>query len=77
VALHSAGRKQEAIAYLKESQIAHPGDRDILMAITSFSRDAGDSATALQYAETLYKIVPDDPAVRGLVDELRRQAAPR
>jgi len=46
VALHSAGRKQEAIAYLKESQIAHPGNRDILMAITSFSREAGDSGAA-------------------------------
>jgi predicted CXXCH cytochrome family protein len=77
VALHSAGRRQEAIAYLKESQQAHPGDREILMAITGFSREAGDSATALQYAETLYKIIPDDPAVKSLVDELRRQAVPR
>jgi Flp pilus assembly protein TadD/formate-dependent nitrite reductase cytochrome c552 subunit len=77
VALHSAGRQQDAIAYLKERQSAHPGDRDILMAIASFSREAGDPATALQYAELLYKIVPDDPTVARLVDELRRPSPPR
>ena len=58
VALHSAGRPQDALAHLKESQNAHPGDREILVAITSFSREAGDSVTALQYAE---KIVQDCP----------------
>jgi Flp pilus assembly protein TadD len=77
VALHSAGRQQDAIGYLKEGQNAHPGDRDILMAITSFSREAGDSTTALQYAEKLYKIAPDDPIAGRLVGELRRQAQPQ
>ncbi len=57
VALHSAGRPQDALAHQKESQNAHPGDREILIAITSFSREAGDSVTALQYAEKLYKVV--------------------
>jgi predicted CXXCH cytochrome family protein len=76
VALHSIGRRQDAIAYLKEIQASHPGDRDILMAITSFSREAGDSATALQYAEQLYKLVPDDPSIGRLVEELRHQAPP-
>jgi tetratricopeptide (TPR) repeat protein len=77
VALHSAGRQQDAIAYLKERQNAHPGDRDILMAIASFSREAGDLATALQYAERPYKIAPDDPTVARLLDELRRPSPPR
>ena len=77
VALHSAGRQQEAIAYLKDSLAAHPENRDIVMAIVSFSREAGDTATALQYAEQAVKIAPDDPAVRGMVDELRRQVSPR
>jgi Flp pilus assembly protein TadD len=76
IALHSAGRQQDAIAYLKERQVAHPGDRDILMAIVSFSRESGDPATALQYAERLGRIAPDDQAVARLVDQLR-QAAPR
>jgi len=58
VALHSAGRPRDALAHLKESQNAHPGDREILVAITSFGREAGDSVTALQYAE---KFIQDCP----------------
>jgi Flp pilus assembly protein TadD len=77
VALHSAGRQQEAIAYLKDSLAGHPENRDIIMAIVSFSREAGDAATALQYAEQAARIAPADPATRSLVDELRRQNSPR
>ena len=73
VALHSAGHRQEAIDYLKESLTGHPANLDIVMAIVSFSREAGDAATALQYAEQALKIAPDDPAIRGLAEELRRQ----
>jgi predicted CXXCH cytochrome family protein len=77
VALHSAGRQQEAIAYLKDSLVGHPENRDIIMAIVSFSREAGDAATALQYAEQAARIAPADPAAKSLVDELRRQNPPR
>jgi hypothetical protein len=48
-----------------------------VMAIVSFSREAGDTATALQFAEQAAKIAPDDPAVRNLLETLRRQAPPR
>ena len=77
VALHSTGRKQDAITYLKDSLTGHPANRDIIMAIVSFSREAGDVATALRYAEQAAGIAPDDPTVRGIVDELRRQTSPR
>jgi predicted CXXCH cytochrome family protein len=77
VALHSAGRQREAITYLKDSLAGHPENRDIIMAIVSFSREAGDAATALQYAEQAIKITPDDPTVKGIVEALRRQMSPR
>jgi Flp pilus assembly protein TadD len=77
VALHSAGRQQEAIAQLKKSLAEHPENREIVMAIVSFSREAGDAATALQYAEQAARMAPDDPAIRGIVEELRRQVPPR
>jgi Tfp pilus assembly protein PilF len=51
--------------------------RYILLAIIKFSGDAGDTATALQYAEQLLRNAPDDQAVARLVDELRRQIFPR
>jgi predicted CXXCH cytochrome family protein len=77
VALHSAGRQQEAIGYLKDSLIGHPENRDIIVGIASFSREAGDTETALQYAEQAIKIAPDDPTIRSLVDQLKRQTSPR
>jgi len=77
VALHSVGRQQDAVAYLKDSLTGHPENRDIIMAIVSFSREAGDVATALQYAEQATRIAPDDPTVKGIVDELRHQISPR
>lgn len=77
VALHSAGRRAEAIAYLKESMTTHPGNRDIIMAIISFSREAGDAATAFEFAERMSTMAPDDDAAKRLVDELRRPVPPR
>ena len=77
VALHSAGHAHEAVDYLKESLTEHPANRDIVMAIISFSRESGDVATALQYTEQTIKIVPDDPAIRGLAEQLWRQGPPQ
>jgi Flp pilus assembly protein TadD len=77
VAMDSAGHRSEAIAYLKESLTRHLENRDMIVAIISFSREAGDTATALQYAEQMAKLAPDDPGVKSMVDELRRQASPR
>ncbi len=57
VALHSAGRGNEAISILKESLARHPNDRDILLALINFSREAGNIAGALEYAEQLARIL--------------------
>jgi tetratricopeptide (TPR) repeat protein len=73
VALNSAGRGAEAIAMLKNGLARHPADRDILLALATFSRDAGDLGSALHYAEQLARIAPGDQGVAALVDALRRQ----
>jgi tetratricopeptide (TPR) repeat protein len=77
VALHSAGRQQDAIRYLKDSLAGHLENRDIIMAIITFSSEAGDSATALQYAELAITITPGDPGLGTLLEELRRGIPPR
>ena len=74
IGLHSTGHAAEAAAVLRDSLKRHPDDRAILGALISFSRDAGDFATALQYAERLAAITPDDHAVKALVESLRRAA---
>jgi Flp pilus assembly protein TadD len=58
---------------LKDTLAAHPGDRATLSALISFSRDAGDFGTALQYAEQLARIMPGDPSLSALIEGLRRQ----
>ncbi len=73
VALHSAGQRDEAMTVLKAALAKHPGNRDILMALLSFSRTAGDIVAALAYAERLAAIAPDDQSLAGLIQELRRQ----
>jgi tetratricopeptide (TPR) repeat protein len=73
VALHSAGRADEALTILKKSLVQHPNDRDSLVAAINFSREAGNLKGALDYAEQLAKVVPDDSSVAAVISELRRQ----
>ncbi len=73
VALHSAGRGAEATTILKESLQQHADDRDILSALTGFSRETGDIGSALDYAERLARIEPSNRTLSDLVQELRRQ----
>jgi predicted CXXCH cytochrome family protein len=75
VGLNSAGRAGEAMAALKENLAHHPTDRDTLLALISFSRDAGDVSTALDYAEQLLKIEPTNHEVRTLIEALRHQSS--
>jgi predicted CXXCH cytochrome family protein len=73
VALHSAGRVGDAMTVLKESLARHPDDRDALLALISFNRDAGNLTAALEYGERLARIAPNDVSLAALIDTLRRQ----
>jgi tetratricopeptide (TPR) repeat protein len=73
VALHSAGRGSAAVTALKDNLARHPDDRDTLSALISFSRESGDIGSALEFAERLKNVVPDEPALAGLILDLRRQ----
>ncbi|GEP07571.1 hypothetical protein MOX02_56090 [Methylobacterium oxalidis] len=53
VGLHSSGQAGEAMMVLKDTLTRHPADRATLSALIGFSRDAGDLASALDYAERL------------------------
>jgi hypothetical protein len=59
---------------LKASLARHPGNRDTLLALVSFNRDAGDFAAALDYAEQLARAAPGEPDLTALIETLRRQA---
>jgi len=74
VALHSSGSIDEAMKALKENLARHPDDRDTLMALVTFSRDAGDIGVALEYAEQLARIAPNDRDIESLIVGLRARA---
>jgi cytochrome c-type biogenesis protein CcmH/NrfG len=73
VGLHSAGHVDDAISVLKDNLGKHPTNRDTLLALVTFYRDAGNVGPALEYAQQLAKIAPDDKAIAGLVEALKRQ----
>jgi Flp pilus assembly protein TadD len=71
IALHSAGRSDEAMTILRDGLAKHPEDRDILLALMRFSRDAGDIRSALEYAERLARIAPHDQQLAHAIEDLR------
>jgi Flp pilus assembly protein TadD len=71
VALHSSGRADESIEVLKKSLTRHSDDRDTLLALVTFNRDSGNIASALEYAEQLSRLAPNDPELARLSDGLR------
>jgi len=80
VALHSGGQRDQAISALKQILVDHPNDRDALQAMITFTRDAGELPTALDYAKKLARLAPTDPDVKALVAALQAMtdaAAPR
>ena len=71
IALHSSGQTDEAKKTLKENLTRHPDDRDTLLALVTFNRDAGDIAAALEYAEQLSHVAPNNPDLARLSNDLR------
>jgi predicted CXXCH cytochrome family protein len=76
VALYSGGQRDQAMAVLKEALKSHSGNREILLALVTFSRTAGDVTAALDYAKQLAVVAPDDRSVTALIQELRQAAKP-
>ena len=70
IALHSAGQRDAALAALSKANKRHPGDLEILSALISISREAGDQRAALRYAKQAAEILPDDRNVQQLVRDL-------
>ena len=55
---------------LEKTHELHPRDQEALFALVSFHRDAGEIASALEYAIRLQNLAPEDPRWRQLVTAL-------
>jgi Flp pilus assembly protein TadD len=73
VALHESGRVQRALQILTEAQQRHPADRDILVALVEYHRQAGDRPAAIAWARKLVEVSPGDVQARRLLETLERQ----
>jgi Flp pilus assembly protein TadD len=59
-----------ALEVLRAQLLRHPENRDLLLALISYSREAGDTAKARDYAERLVRFAPKDPLARQIRAEL-------
>jgi Flp pilus assembly protein TadD len=59
-----------AIQALETVLAKHPNDRDTLMALATFQRDAGNLGAARDYARRLAALEPENPEVRALLQQV-------
>jgi TolA-binding protein len=57
---------------LETSYGLHPGNPDVLFALVTVNRDAGNKQAALRYLAALIKLMPENMAIRQLQQELKR-----
>ena len=70
VALNGAGQGQQAIQTLETVLAKYPNDRDTLLAMVAFQRDAGKLDAVRDYARRLATLEPDNPEVRALLRQV-------
>jgi tetratricopeptide (TPR) repeat protein len=72
VALYSEGKRDAALAELRAINERYPYDLDVLGALVSINREAGNPKAALPYARKLAELFPGDVGLQKLVGELER-----
>ncbi|HJO03165.1 MAG TPA: HEAT repeat domain-containing protein [Acidobacteriota bacterium] len=70
VGVHTSGDVEGALRLLDAAHARFPANRDILVALATFARDAGDRDRAIEYARRLRALAPGDPQVLALVRSL-------
>ncbi|MDS4031360.1 MAG: tetratricopeptide repeat protein, partial [Candidatus Contendobacter sp.] len=70
VALNGTGQGETAIRTLETVLARHPNDRDTLMALVAFQRDAGHLDAARGYARRLAALEPDNPDIQALLRQV-------
>jgi Flp pilus assembly protein TadD len=75
IALNSIGARAPAMELLEQTHKQHPADRDVLLALVSLARAAGDLSAALTHARELAALYPTDIQLRMLILDLEKRQA--
>jgi predicted CXXCH cytochrome family protein len=70
IALNSMGKQHEALAVLKAADTRQPHNLQILSALISMQREAGDNKAALIYARKAAEALPGNKEIEQLIVEL-------
>ncbi len=70
VALNSLGDQDHALEVLSAAHERAPGNRDLLVALVTISRDLGYSDMATRHARTLLALDPEDPTAQELLRQV-------
>ncbi len=70
VALNSVGQSKAAIEVLAKASAKRPGSRQLLIALATIARDAGERQQAIAAAKQLVALLPDDPGAKALLAEV-------
>jgi Flp pilus assembly protein TadD len=73
VALHDTGDARAAVATLESALEQHPYDRDILLALAGYQREAGNVARAGEIVRLLKELEPDNAEIASLSSDLSAQ----
>ena len=74
IALNAAGDTTRALGTLAAATRRHPADRDILLALITINRDAGQLADARKYVELLMAQDPGSSDAAALLKELNARS---
>ena len=70
LALNSTGRFEEAMQVLEEAHHQLPYNRDLLLLMTTISRDRNNNKKAMVYARKLVEMYPQDKSFLQLLEQL-------
>ena len=70
VALHDLGQMEASLKILEAAHESHPADREVLLALTSFHHEAGNSRQAEAYGRKLLELDPANSDLRRFIEQL-------
>jgi Flp pilus assembly protein TadD len=71
IGLYSTGKTALSLEVLRKANERFPGNREILLGLTSIAGESGDLAEASRYAKKFQQVAPSDPRVAQFMRQLQ------